>query len=252
MTVRILLVSDLDDTILGDEAALERFAEFCRTLGNKLALVYASGRFHETILRDVQNSSLPEPLATIGGVGSEIRSFPGGELNQHWVERISPHWSAQTVREVLADEPSLELQEESAQGDFKVSYYFKDASQEQIDQLQARLTEAGLKTSLIYSSQRDLDVLPQGVNKGSAAAFIAKDLGFERERTLAAGNSGNDSKLFEHEFYGIIVSNAHDELKQYASDPQVYLSPHARADGVRDGIQHWMGVIAQRDALPSS
>lgn len=237
---KYLLVSDLDDTLLGDLKSLEQLAEYCSTIRHQLAIVYASGRFYRTIKRDIETLPLPDPVAVIGGVGSEIRNYPDGEINQKWIQRISANWSADRLREVLADEASLELQPESLQSDFKVSYFFRDATQQQLNRLHSKLFDEGINASLIYSSQRDLDFLPEGVNKGTAAAFIARQLGFDHDQTVVAGNSGNDSKLFEHDNYGIIVANAHDELKAYADDARVYLSPHERAAGVRDGIEHWL------------
>ena len=161
-------------------------------------------------------------------------------MNQRWIDRISANWSADRIRELLSDEPELILQGEEAQSDFKVSYLLHDASAEQLNRLRAKLFDSGIDASLIYSSGRDLDFLPEGVNKGTAAAFIAREFGFDRDHTLVAGNSGNDSSLFEHDFLGIIVSNAHDELKAYATDKRVYLSPLKRADGVLDGVNYWM------------
>lgn len=240
MAADFLLISDLDDTFLGDSAALARFDEYYQTIRKQVAIVYASGRFFETIKRDVDTTLLPVPVAVIGGVGSEIRRFPEGELDTAWVKRISQNWSAERVQEVLMEEKNLQRQPESAQSDFKVSYFFDNASTEQLDRLKAKLFDEGVNVSLVYSSQRDLDFLPEGVNKGTAAAFVARELGFHSDQTIVAGNSGNDSKLFEHDFYGIVVANAHDELKQYESSSRVYLSPHERADGVRDGLQHWM------------
>jgi len=240
MAEKYLLISDLDDTMLGDSEALERFHTFWLAAEDRLSLVYASGRFFETIQRDVETTALPAPVAVIGGVGSEIRSFPDGVLNAHWVDRISSHWSAQKVRQALADEDRLELQPESAQSDFKVSYFFDQASQASLDRLQSKLFDGGVNVHLVYSSQRDLDVLPEGVNKGTAAAFVAHELGYDREHVIVAGNSGNDAKLFEHDFYGIVVANAHDDLKQNATGPKIFLSRAGRADGVREGLRHWM------------
>jgi sucrose-6F-phosphate phosphohydrolase len=242
----ILLISDLDDTFLGDPDALVRFSEFFPSVEKRLSIVYASGRFFESVTEDIRATLLPEPRAVIGGVGSEIRSFPDGQLDQDWVERISQQWSAERVREVLADEDELELQPEQSQSDFKVSYFFRGATQEQLDRLQAELFDAGINASLIYSSGRDLDFLPAGVNKGTAAAFVARELGFDRDHVIVAGNSGNDAKLFEHDFHGIIVSNAHEELKRYADSRRVYLSPYGWADGVRDGLQHWIGKLTDQ------
>ncbi|SRR6056297_1066819 len=243
MKAEYLLVSDLDDTFLGDRDALHRFAAFYERLRHELKIVYASGRFYRTIRRDIEDTPLPEPVAVIGGVGSEIRSHPGGELDQQWVKRISANWSADRIRELLSDEAKLALQPEDSQSDFKVSYFFRDASDEQLNRLRAKLFDNGIDASLIYSSSRDLDFLPEGVNKGTAAAFVARELGFDCDHTLVAGNSGNDSKLFEHDFRGIIVANAHQELKAYATDQRVYLSPHERADGVFDGVDHWMNRL---------
>ena len=239
MNTKLLLVSDLDDTFLGDSQALERFNEYFPSVRDRLAIVYASGRFFPSIEEDIRTTLLPEPLAVIGGVGSEIRSYPEGELDQSWVDRISKNWSANKVRSVLESESDLELQSESAQSDFKVSYYLRMASRERLDQLKAKLFDEGVNVSLIYSSNRDLDFLPEGVNKGTAAAFVAREFGFGHDRVIVAGNSANDSSLFEHSFYGIIVSNAHEELKAYAADDHVYLSSLAIADGVRDGLQYW-------------
>lgn len=240
MESKYLLVSDLDDTFLGDSGALHRFADAHASQLHSLKIVYASGRFYESIRRDIEDTPLPEPVALIGGVGSEIRSYPEGELNRKWIDRISANWSADRIRELMRDEPKLSLQAKDSQSDFKVSYFFHDATDEELNRLRAKLFDNGIDASLIYSSSRDLDFLPEGVNKGTAAAFVARELGFDRDHTLVAGNSGNDSKLFEHDFLGIIVSNAHEELKAYAPDQRVYLSSYARADGVLDGVNHWM------------
>lgn len=245
MTAEFLLISDLDDTLLGDDAALRRFAEYFDSLAPRLAIVYASGRSFESMRADVQTTLLPEPLDIICGVGSEIRRYPGGEMDAGWVEQISKNWSTEKIREVLADEADLQLQPESEQLDFKVSYFLWDATTERLDQLREKLRRAGIETSYVYSSHRDLDFLPRGVDKGAAALFLSRELGFDRNHVMVAGNSGNDSKLFEHGFHGIIVGNSHDELKQLADARGNYLSPHHVADGVRDGIEHWLQQIDQ-------
>lgn len=246
MTAEFLLISDLDDTLLGDDAALQRFAEYYDSLSPKLAIVYASGRSFESMREDVRATALPEPMDIISGVGSEIRKYPDGEMDKAWVEKLSKNWSTEKVREVLADEPDMELQPASEQLAFKVSYFLYDATTERLVQLREKLQRAGIETSYVYSSNRDLDFLPRGVDKGAAALFLSRQLGFDPDHVMVAGNSGNDAKLFEHQFHGIIVANAHDELKQWASDPANYLSPQPLADGVRDGVEHWLRKVRDR------
>ncbi len=235
-----LLVSDLDDTLLGDDRALERFREFFDEKQPGLDVIYASGRFCESIDKDVEQTALPKPLATIGGVGSEIWLYPDRQPLKAWWEKISAHWSAEKVREVLRDEADLEIQPDENQSAYKVSYYLEQATPERLQQLETAIKNAGIRSCHIYSSQRDLDILPAGVNKGKAAAFLIDYLNRAHHNVLASGNSGNDATLFENDFAGIIVANAHDDLKQYKDEDHVYLAGAPHADGVREGIEYWM------------
>jgi sucrose-6F-phosphate phosphohydrolase len=235
-----LLISDLDDTLLGDDSALERFSHFRKSLGERLTLVFASGRFYESIQRDVETTLLPAPIMVIGGVGSEIRGFPDGQFNGTWIERIANHWSTERARQVLSGIDGLELQPDQCQSDFKLSYFYRQATADQLADLQQLLATAGIESEMIYSSERDLDFLPRGVDKGSAAKFVAGYLGFPDKRVLVAGNSGNDVSLFAHGFGGIVVGNAHQELKHMAENFVSYQARMAYADGVREGIEYWM------------
>lgn len=243
---KLLLISDLDDTLLGQDDALRRFHEFFQRVQEHVSLIYASGRFFASVMEDVRNTVLPPPIAVIGGVGSEIRRYPNGELNKDWMQLISRGWCAQVVRDLLADEDSLELQPQRFQSDFKVSYFLRQATTGQLHRLKRRLELAGIPASLIYSSGRDLDILPAGVNKGAAAAFVASQLGFALDRVIVAGNSGNDATLFDHDFCGIVVSNALPELQHHvAGQPRVYNSLESHADGVLDGLRYWLGQCSE-------
>jgi len=241
-TLEYLLISDLDDTLLGDTDALEHFVAYRESIADRvrLSLVYASGRFYESIRGDIENTPLLPPVVVIGGVGSEIRTFPDGTEFEAWRQRMSNGWSAERVREVLAFESKLELQPESDQSEFKVSYYADNATQVELEGWKKALREAGIHVRMIYSSHRDLDFLPEGVDKGTAARFVADQLKFRPEQVMVAGNSANDAELFEQGFQGIVVNNAHRELKAYADGDSAYLSPYNMAAGVQDGVQYWL------------
>lgn len=242
-----LLISDLDDTLLGDEDALRGFREHYEQIHDVLSIAYASGRFAHSVKDSVESTLLPEPAAIIGGVGSEIRTYPNLELVQQWTEQICANWDAQRVRQVLADETDMELQPEEFQSDYKISYYLHDASRQRLDALVTKLRERGIGADYVYSSRRDLDFLPAGVDKGPAAAFLAKLWGYPADRVLVSGNSGNDASLFRQGFLGIVVANAHKELKSLHG-PRTYLSPRERANGVLDGLRYWMDASARNIA----
>jgi len=240
-----LLISDLDDTLLGDDQALRRFHDFHRAeCVDILGLIYASGRFADSVRNDVFTTDLPEPLYIIGGVGSEIRGFKEDTAVKEWEEQISENWSAETVRQTLADMETIKLQPEENQSPFKVSYLYPNATPDHLDRIRDRLQGAGLDINLIYSSRRDLDILPGGVDKGTAAKFITHRLGVPNDRVLTAGNSGNDINLMEHGFHGIVVANAHDKFRRCAKENhRIYPSTQEYADGVRDGVRYWLNRL---------
>ena len=76
----------------------------------------------------------------------------------------------------------------------------------------AMLAEAGLSCEVVYSSGRDLDVLPEGASKGHAAAFLARRHGMCR--VIGCGDSENDASLLRRDFLGVVVHNALPELKR--------------------------------------
>ena len=139
-------------------------------------------------------------------------------------------------------ETDLVPQPDHAQSAFKVSYFLPDAEAERLRGFSAMLKDAGVEADLVYSSRRDLDFLPPGVNKGTAAAYLASRWHLTPDRVLVAGNSGNDVDLFRHQFHGIVVGNAHPELKRLGGH-RVYLAREDHARGVVEGLRHWLNLL---------
>ncbi|HEV3137752.1 MAG TPA: HAD-IIB family hydrolase [Pirellulales bacterium] len=240
MEVASLLVSDLDFTLLGDDRALEEFANWYETRRLVLRLVYASGRFYESIVESIRSTALPEPVAVIADVGTDIRWYESGASVTGWREQWTSCWDARRVRAELTRFSLLRLQAEAFQSDYKVSYFATNATDVLLRDVGRALQEASLSANLIYSSNRDLDVVPTGANKGTAAAFLARHWGLAEECVLVRGDSGNDMAMFSRSFRGIVIANAHPDLKALAGQ-NVFLSQFAYAHGVLDGVRHWLG-----------
>lgn len=233
-----MLASDLDGTLLGDAGALERFAEWVAENRDALSLVYVTGRFFGSVVEAVDESPLPEPDAVIAAVGTNIHRYPDGEILKEWHDQAGDNWNAHSVRQVLQDEGSLELQEEEFQSEFKVSYYTENADSRKLEAFRRRLQSAGIDAEMIYSSSRDLDFLPGGMNKGAAVTFLADRWHVAAAGVLVSGNTGNDKALFEQGFTGIIVANAESELKA-VKGPYIYHARSSFAAGVLEGIKYW-------------
>lgn len=236
MAARRLLVSDLDGTLLGDRAALARFARWLDEKRDSMMVAYASGRRLASVRAAVEGEGLPEPDVVISSVGTEIhdtagRPWPG------WLERLD-QGHGERARTALRGEPGLTLQAAEHQTSFKASFDAPALGPVGIARIGEVLAAAGIDAAIVYSVDRFLDVLPRAAGKGPATRFLASALGIHDSDVLTFGDSGNDLDMLSAGFRGTIVANALPELLTMAPEG-VYRSPRAFADGVLDGIRHW-------------
>jgi sucrose-6F-phosphate phosphohydrolase len=241
-----MLVSDLDGTLLGDERALVRFSEWYARNNGRLRLVYSSGRFLDSIRKSIDDSRLPEPDAIIGGVGTEIHDVSARRRYLGWPP-VTYGWNPYIVRATCGLHVNLEEQPQHLVSYYKVSYYGYELGEGFLEQLARQLASAGQDVKIVYSSQRDLDILPAETSKGAAAAFLAERWRIGHERVIVAGDSGNDLDMFQQGFRGIVVRNAQAELMSLSS-PNVYHARGCYAVGVIEGLQYWLAQCGCRPA----
>lgn len=240
MKPEYLLVTDLDGTLLGNDEALQAFRLRRESLPVRMRLVYASGRLLEDVRALIAELGLCVPDAIIGGVGTQIECTDG--MTAEWCRPLSLTWGANRICAMLAD---LELQPAEYQTEHKVSFYLHNALPSDLAALAERLVFAGIEADLIYSSQRDLDIVPRGINKGTAARFVAERWQIPDDRVIVCGDSGNDLSLFQSQFRGVIVANCLPELRQL-DGVNLFFATEKHAAGVLQGIDHW---LAQEPAV---
>jgi Cof subfamily protein (haloacid dehalogenase superfamily) len=78
-----------------------------------------------------------------------------------------------------------------------------------------------------------LEFATEGVSKSSALAFLARQLGFARERTVTIGDGENDLDLVAWGGYGVAVENADERLKSLAR----WVCPSAADEGAAQVIE---------------
>ncbi|TKB40862.1 MAG: HAD-IIB family hydrolase, partial [Mesorhizobium sp.] len=145
------------------------------------------------------------------------------------------------VDAVLASLKDTVRQPDIYQHAFKSSWYLHDASPDVLAGIERALDEAGLSVTMIYSSGRDLDVLPRSADKGQALAWLCNELGIGLDEVVVAGDTNNDRSMFDLPgARGIVVANALPELRDMARDnPLIYSAREQFALGVVEGLVHW-------------
>lgn len=241
-----LFVTDLDNTLVGDDDALaelnHQLSQHREKYGTKI--VYATGR-SLTLYRELTTErQMIEPDALVSSVGTEIYRRGSEEPDPDWIEKLSHNWDRELVVATTAHFSDLVPQPQTEQTPFKVSYFLtEEAATEVLPRLENVLKERQLDFQLIYSSGRDLDILPRLGNKGAAVGFLRQAYGIPFERTVVCGDSGNDVSMFASaEGLGIIVGNALPELldwHQANPSPHRYVAEAHCAGGILEGLRHF-------------
>ena len=83
--------------------------------------------------------------------------------------------------------------------------------------LQHELEDMGLQgVRVVHSAEQILELLPEGVSKGSALKRICGEIGIPLSRTAAVGDFDNDLEMIETAQFGVAVSNACRKLREAA------------------------------------
>jgi sucrose-6-phosphatase len=249
MQMQWLLVTDLDNTLVGDEAALVQLNEWLidARAEKHVLLVYSTGRSLESYRQLCTETPLLSPDVLVTSVGTEIYSGSFDDPDPQWSLKLQQNWDRSCIQDIAARFDALISQPNPEQRPFKVSYFLEPALAPQaMAELSEALQSQGLSTQLVYSGGKDLDILPQSANKGKALEFVQAQFGMGAEKTIACGDSGNDIALFG-ENRGIIVGNAQVELLDWHHQnpaPLRYRAKAHYANGILEGLRYF-------DVLPS-
>lgn len=251
---KFLLVTDLDNTLLGDVQALKELNQRLdhSTAAHGTRIVHTTGR-SLTLYRELAaQSHLQSPDALVTAVGTEIYfDVSAGVPDSAWSARLLEGWDRERVVVTAARFVDLVPQPTTEQRPYKVSYFLTaEAAASVLPRLDISLRERGLNTRMVYSSNQDLDILPARGGKGLAMQYVRNQWGFDAKRTVACGDSGNDIDLFSTDReLGIIVGNAQPELLEWYqanSADHLYLATAHYAAGILEGLHHF-GFLAKNE-----
>lgn len=235
----ILLATDLDNTLVGDASALKQLDNEIERLrmDQRMKLAYVTGRSLEAYSSLAKEQSLLKPDAIITDVGTEI--YEGEDLRTIAWPAVSD-WDKDLIKNALLSIPEMKEQPTSEQGKYRISYYLE--SQKAYEQIVNLLRH--LPVDVIYSGEKYLDILPRGINKGSALSYLAQTWGIDKTDIIACGDSANDIAMLR-ENKAIIVGNAKRELLDWVkstTDTDYYLASENYSSGILEGLRYF-GVV---------
>ena len=282
MDAPLLLATDLDRTLLPNGGQPE--SPQARALFHRLAerpevrLAYVTGRHRQLVEAAIDEYTLPLPDFVIADVGTTLYELDAGDWHPRadWREAIALDWEPQdhgTLASLLRDLPELRLQEAAKQGPCKLSYYAAalDDPSDLLTRVGERLAASGARVNLIWSIDETtatglLDVLPASASKLHALEFLRARLGIPVERTVFAGDSGNDMEVLTSRLPAVLVANAQESVRAEAvaraPAGSLYLARggflgmngHYSA-GILEGLAHFIPAtrawLAPRSAPPA-
>lgn len=238
-----LLSFDIDNTLINFNTLKGSFTKTWTKYRteSKVILSYNTGRLIDDVLNLIESSILPEPDYIISGVGTHIYDYNNKSIVKEFNDVLDEGWDIESVEKIIhnSNHPINE-QPSKYQHSYKRSYFFHDASEEHITNIEQDFANANMYINVVYSGNKFLDILPKWANKGNALQWLLKKLDINVSETLVAGDSGNDTAMFNLKgVKGIVVANAHEELYKFTKHKQVYHAECAYDDGIVEGLIYY-------------
>lgn len=248
--------------MIGDDTATADFRDYWESeaLTRGSLLVYNTGRavdkFQELCQQKQHCLAMPDVL--MSSVGTKVYNWQNGSWmeDQQYASRLDHAWKLDTVREATyaalaaAGREKMHFRPPEEQNDHKVTCGVHVDVMDQVQQQIADSLEAdGVEARLILSGKGDwryLDIVSINAGKLQALEFVRQKYGFDHNRTIACGDSGNDKDMLSGQNLAIVVGNAQPDLLKWVNDTQLspenadvrlLVTQEHMARGILEGLQ---------------
>ena len=222
---KYIILTDLDDTLLGDDAAIKEFNKFWLQnyfFDENKILVYNTGRSIQLVLSLFLEGILC-PHYIVASTGSELYYYDNRrdsyELDENWKEIIYDEWDPNLVFTEMNKFPYLESFHFATKVSFEVNVEEIEKNKEEVVSLKQELEKThGLKIQLLIYGQgpkRYVEFLSKNAGKGNVIEYLCKINSVPIEDSLGFGDSLNDVHMFLTCGKGFMVANSQDELVEW-------------------------------------
>lgn len=158
----------------------------------------------------------------------KLLSRPG--LMDEWVKGGGRAEGAAS-RHIYVDDPAAAVRAER----LSINKIFISAVPAVLEALAARLSVfSGIHVT--RSGADNIEIMPEGVDKGVALCALAARLGLDIQETLAIGDSDNDRAMLFAAGTAVLMANGAPSLRPLAD----YIAPDNDHDGVADAIYRYL------------
>ena len=233
-----LIITDLDNTLTGDNDSLAEFVDLIRS-NEHVGFGVATGRRLDSAMEMIEELGLPRPDLIDTAVGTEVHYGENLTPDLSWQKQIDYAWNPEEIRKLLDTLPGFFPQKDDHQSRYKISYEVDRSVCPSVTSIKKTLREAGLRAKVVLSLDMYLDVIPVRGGSDLSLRHILWKWGFAPERVLVAGDSGNDAGMLLGRTLGVVVGNHSKELKRLRKRPRVYFAEAHHAAGILEGIEYY-------------
>ena len=234
------IVTDLDQSLIGDKAALKALLTVIRDNRKTVSFAIATGRRLDSAMALMKKRGIPNPDIFITSLGTRIQYGQALTDDDVWVDHIDYDWSVRRIRQSFSRLPGLIPQDQRQQTPFKISYYFDEQNAPSLEELNTLLRQQEITANVVMSFGQFLDVIPARASKGQALRYVAQRLEIPVEQMLVAGGSGADEDMMRGNTLAVVVANRHDEeLSLLPSRDRIYFAKGSYAAGIVEAVEHY-------------
>ncbi len=234
-----LLICDIDNTLLGDDGALQDLVDKIKKHDSHLSFGVATGRNIDSAKKVLEEWGVPTPDIYISSVGSEIHFGKNMKEDRSWSRHIDYKWDRDGVLKALSGVKGVKLQSKVGQRRHKVSYIVDAKIAPKKREIQKILRNNNILGNIAYSHDEFLDILPIRASKGHAVRYIALKFGIPFSNILVAGDSGNDEDMLKGGTRAVIVGNYSRELAKLKGKVNIYFAETNYSAGILEGISYY-------------
>ncbi|MCM3357157.1 HAD-IIB family hydrolase [Psychrobacillus sp. MER TA 171] len=231
-----MLATDLDGTFVGDEKHLKELLTYYEGLEKKVTLVYVTGRHRQSAIELMKEANIPVPSILISDVGTGIYIGKDLKPDEQWNLLMKKNWNPEAIKKIASNYPTIVQQK--LPNESRISYTVQE-DEASVKKFKQELLEANISHKFIFSSGRDIDILPENSGKGSALTYVIEKYVDDNASILIAGDSGNDEEMISLGYPSVIVANAQPELMDIQDHPQLFRATKNCAGGIHEAWLHF-------------